>query len=84
MFFDLVNGADVGMVQGRSRACFGLKALQCTGIARQFFGKKLQGDAATQLQVLRFVHHSHAPAAEDFQHSVVGDFLANQISVISG
>ena len=79
MLFDLINRADVGMVEGRGSACFGLKAFQCTRITRHFFRQKLQGNTTTQFQVLRLVYHSHSPATEDFQNSVVGNFLANQV-----
>ena len=53
-------------------------------ITRHFFWQKLQSNAATQFQVLRLVHHSHATATEDFQHSVVGNLLANQILRTAG
>jgi len=42
---------------------------------REFVGKKLQGDVATQLQVFRLVHHTHSPAADPAEDAVMGDGL---------
>src|SRR3954463_12881743 len=50
-FVDLVDGADVGMVQRRSRPRFPLEAFECCGIARQLWRKKFERDAAAELQV---------------------------------
>jgi hypothetical protein len=44
-----------------------------------FYGQELQCDMAVQLQVFRFVHHTHAATAELFQDAIVGDGLADHI-----
>ena len=41
-----------------------MEALVRLGIAGKFVGQELEGDEATQFQVLRFVHDSHAATAE--------------------
>ena len=55
-----------------------LKALQSLRVAGDLLRQKLQGHAAPQLQIFRLVHHPHASATQQFQHAVVGDFLATQ------
>ena len=76
---DFVDGADVGMVQRRSGAGFAAEAFESLGILGSIVGKKLQGDEAAELRVFRFVNHSHAAAAEQFNDAVVGDGLADHV-----
>ena len=64
---DLVDGADVRMVQRGGGACLALKALNRLGIASKTFRKEFQGHESAQLGVLRLVDHAHATAAELFQ-----------------
>ncbi len=40
-------------------------------------GKKLQGDVATELQVLRFIHHTHPAAADPAEDAVMGHRLTD-------
>jgi hypothetical protein len=61
---DLVDGADIWMIQGRCRPCFATEAFQCVRILRHFIGKEFQGDEATELRVLRLVHNTHPATAE--------------------
>src|ERR1700733_11213208 len=67
---DVVNGANVGMIQRRRSLCLALKAGQCLRIAGNFFGKELEGNETPQPCVLGFVHYSH-PAATKFLHNAV-------------
>ncbi len=64
-FFNRMDGADVGVVERRGGACFALKSLHRGRIVGQFLGQELQRDAATQLDVFRLVHHTHAAAAQN-------------------
>ena len=41
----------------------------------KFVRKELQGDVATELEVFRFVHHPHAPAADPAEDAVMGNRL---------
>src|SRR5579864_253129 len=59
---DFVDRANVGMVQGRSRARLAAKSVKRLRIAGQFVRQKLEGDATTELKIFRFVHHAHTPA----------------------
>ena len=72
---DLVDRADVRVVQGGCGLRFALEAAECLRVVGEFVGKELQSDVATELQVLRLIHHSHAPAADLTEDAVMGDRL---------
>ena len=74
---DVVNSADIGMVQLRSRASLTFEALQGLGIPDQVFRDELKRDAAPQPRVLGLIHHPHATAAEFSQDAIVRDCLAD-------
>jgi hypothetical protein len=44
---------------------------------REIFGQKFQRDGASQLQVFSLVDHTHSPAAEHLQNSIVRYGLAD-------
>src|SRR5581483_2440212 len=70
---DVVNGADVRMVERRSRPRFALKALQRLWIASQRIRKEFQSDVAPKAAVLRLVDHAHAAAAQLRDDVIVGN-----------
>ena len=73
---DLIDSADIRMVQGRGGPGFTLKTLQRRSVLFQFAGQKLQRDVPAQIDVLGFVHHSHAATAQLVQDAVVRDGFA--------
>jgi hypothetical protein len=75
---DLVNRADIRMVERGGGARFALKPLQCLGITGQFWGQEFQRDAASQLAVFSPEDHPHAATAEFFENAVMGDGLAGE------
>ena len=75
---DVVNGADVGMVQSGGGPRFALEPAQRLPVARQVVRQELEGHEATESSVLRFVDHAHAAAAELLDDAVVGEGLADQ------
>ena len=77
MLTDLMNRADVGMVQGGGGAGLAAKSLQRLRVLRGIFGKKLQGDEAAEQRVFCLVNDAHPTATEQFDDAVVGDGLAN-------
>src|SRR5207253_11141971 len=79
---DLMDGADVRVVQGRGGPRFPLKALNRLAIARVFCRQKLQGDVAPEFDVLGFVHYTHATTAQFFQDAVVGYGLVDQVGLL--
>jgi len=59
-----MDGADVRVIQGRSSPRFPSEALQRLWIVSEVFGKELQGDMPTQLEVFSLIDNTH-PAAAD-------------------
>jgi len=64
VFADVVNGADVGMVQRGCGAGFALEAFARLGILGQIFRKKLKRYTAAEALILSFVDHAHSATAE--------------------
>ena len=74
---DVVDGADVGMIQRGGRPRLALEALERTGLHGHVVGQELEGDRAIEARVFGLVDHAHAAAAEEFGDLVVGDPLAD-------
>ena len=77
---DVVDGADVGMVQGRCGLGLAAKTFEGLAVLGKIFGKKLEGDEAAEARVFGFVDHAHTAATELFDDPVVGDGLIEQRS----
>ena len=75
---NIVDGANVRMVQGRSGLGFASKPFEGLSILSEVSGKKLQSDKASETGVFRLVHHTHSAAAQFLQDVIVGDALANE------
>ena len=74
---DLVDRADVRVVQRGRGFGFPLKTAESLRVVGEFVGKELQGDVATELEVFRLVHHTHATAADFAQYAVMGNRLTD-------
>ena len=83
LFANIVDGANVRMVQRRGCLRFALEAPQGLRVAGDFVGKKFQSDETLQTSVLGLVNHAHATAAKIFHDAVMGEGLANQGRAIS-
>ena len=70
---NVVNGADVGMIQSRGRLGFALKARQSLRILGDIVGKELQRDEAMQPRVFRLIDDTHATAAQLLNDLIMGD-----------
>src|SRR6266576_4427081 len=77
-FADLVNCADVGMVEGGGCASFTPETFQSLRITGNVVGQELQGDEAAKLGVLGLVDHTHSAAAQFLQDAIVRNGLAQQ------
>ena len=77
LFTDVVNGADVGMVQRRSCLRLALKAAEGLGIPGNFIGQELECDKAMQPRVFGFVNHTHSAAAQLGDNAIVRNGLAD-------
>ena len=76
-FADIVNGADVGMIERGRGARFAAETLDGLSVLGDVVGKEFQRDTAAEARVLGFVDHAHSAAAQFFQDAVVGDGAAD-------
>ena len=74
---NVIDGADIGMVQARSGLGFAAKAAKGVRIVGDIIGKELEGDEAVQAQIFGLVDDAHPAATEFFNHFVVRDSLAD-------
>ncbi len=72
-----MDGADVGMIQGRGGLGFALKARERVRVVGNIGREEFQGDKTVEADVLCFVDDTHATAAEPFDNAVVRDGLPN-------
>ena len=75
---DVVDRADVWMVERRCGPGFALKAAQGLGITRQIFGDELERNGTVKPRIFGFVHHAHPAAAELLDDAVVRERLTDQ------
>src|SRR4030095_3342787 len=75
---DVVDGDDVGMVQGRRRFGFLCKAPFAIRICHEFGRKYLDSDEAVQMLVARLVDNSHSTLAKTRKDLVVTQTLSYQ------
>src|SRR5262249_19553679 len=64
LFVNLVDGANVGVVQSRGGLGLTLKTSQCLRVLRHIVRQEFQSYEAVKLDVLSLVHHAHSTAAE--------------------
>ena len=73
---DVVDRADVRVVQDRGRARLALESLDGLRPVEHLLGDELQGDVTAEPDVLGLVDDAHAALAEHLENAVVGDRLA--------
>ena len=77
MLVDVVDRADVGVVERGGGLRLAPEALERDRVVEVLRGQELQRDQPVEARVLRLVHDSHAAAAELLEDAVVGDRLAD-------
>ena len=77
VFADVVDGADVGMIECRCCSGLPLETIQCLFVLGELLRQKLQGHIAAQPGVLGLVDHAHPSATEFLQDLVVGNGWAD-------
>src|SRR5215471_11703692 len=77
VFTDIVNRADLWMIQRRRRTGLDPEPFESRGIFYPFIRKKLQRNRTAQPYVLCLVDHPHAAGAELLNDAVVGNSLAD-------
>jgi hypothetical protein len=75
---DVVDRANVRMIQRRRGLGFAPETLKRLPILRQILRKKLEGHKAAEAGVLGLVDDAHASAAEFFEDAVMRDGLIEQ------
>src|SRR5438105_1727654 len=73
---DVINGADIGVIQGRRGLRFALETTQSLGVFGYFIGQKLQRHEAMQPSVLGLVDNTHPASAELLDDAVMRNGLA--------
>ncbi len=81
---DVVDLANIGMVQGRGGARLTVEAGRYGRRFREILGKELDGDVAIKPGIVGTVDLAHPAAAQQFQHLVVGDCLPLHASFYRG
>jgi hypothetical protein len=76
-FADVVDSADVWMIEGGSGLGFALEAGESLRVGGDVFGEEFEGDEAMEAGVFGFVDNAHA-AAEFVGDVVVGEVLTDQ------
>ena len=71
LFTDVVNGADVGVVESGGSLGFALEASEGLGIFGDVVREKFQCHVAMKSCVQGFVNHTHSAAAKLFHDAVV-------------
>ena len=84
MLANVVNRADVGVIQRGGGLGFALKTGEGLRIVSYIFGQEFERDEAMQPRVLGLVHHAHSAAAQFLDDAVVRDGLADHWSEILG
>src|SRR3954452_12773646 len=74
-FANVVNRADVGMVERGCSLSFTLEAAERLRIAGHFVGQEFQSYKTVQPGVLSFIDHSHPAATELFDNAVMRNGL---------
>ena len=70
---DVVNRADMRMVQRRRGARFALEPVEGRPVTGDFGGQELEGDLATEPGVFGPVDDTHPAAPEAIENPIVGD-----------
>src|SRR5215467_8204049 len=76
VFCNLMNGADVGVIQSGRSARLAAKPLKRLGIMGQVFRKEFECYMASEVQVLGFVDDAHAATTKLFEDTVMADRFA--------
>ena len=77
-FADVVDGADVGVIEGGSGLGFALEASERLRVGGDVFGEKFECDEAMEAGVFGFVDDAHAAATEFVGDDEVGEVLTDQ------
>jgi hypothetical protein len=75
---DVVDRADVGVVQGRSSPRLALEAGQSLGISGDFIRKELESHETVESGILGLIDNTHAASAQLLNDAVMRDGVADE------
>ncbi len=75
-FSNIVNGANVGVIERGCSARFAAESLDRLRIMGDIVGKEFQRDVAAKPRVFSFVDYTHSSAPKFFEDAIVGDGAA--------
>jgi hypothetical protein len=75
---DVVDGANVWMIERGGGACFALESFKRLGISCKIVGKKFEGDETAEASVFGFVDDTHSTTAEFFDDAVMRNCLTDK------
>src|SRR5713101_1012562 len=81
---NVVNRADVGMVQCGCGLGFALKTGECLRVTGNLLGQELEGDEAMQPRILGLVDNTHTASAQLLDDAVVRNGLADHAQACYG
>jgi hypothetical protein len=74
---DLINSADIGMIQRGRRASLPLEAFESLRVGGKSVGQKFERDAAAEIEIFGFINDAHAASTEFREDAVVGNCAAD-------
>src|SRR5581483_393884 len=74
---NIVNDADIGVVQLRGSPRFALETLHRLAVVQKLLRNEFEGNVTAEAGVLGFIDNSHTAAAEFSDDSIVGNSLAD-------
>jgi hypothetical protein len=75
---DIVDRANVRVVESRGRPCLALKSFERVAVVRRPVREEFQRNEAVKARVFGLVHHTHPAAAELLNNALVRNCAANQ------
>src|SRR5271169_487530 len=72
-FADVINSADVGMIEGGRRLSFAPESLESGGVVGLLTRQEFQCDCTMKPRILALVDDTHASAAKLFEGAIVRD-----------
>ena len=78
MFLNVVDGADIGVIQRRGGPRFTLETLQHLSVFGNIVRQEFQRDEASQAHVFGLVDHAHTAAAEFLDNPIMRDGLSDE------
>src|ERR1700674_1335063 len=82
-FVDLVNRADVWVIERGGSEGFPLEAFTGSRIVLHFCGEELERDVAVQLEIFSFIHHTHPAATKLRENAIVRDGFADHLACVA-